>query len=1106
MNKIRFKSYFNAVGVAAVLAATVFVQAQELEADEDDWIETESFEDEPDDSGASVETGKVAESKQPGWKYVPGTYLLKTTWSQGVPYMNNLITEDGTPGTTGCGTIALAQILNYHKYPPGTTDTIPALPQVKKGPMTLDLPPVTFDWNNLKDIYRGNGVTNTEAEINAVAELVYAVFMMRNGIGIDNTNYFFDYDYRMKRINRNDYATQAEWDSIIKDQIDQGLPVWYRGNGVRDGKTFTGHAFVIDGYDSSGNFHVNFGWNGKYNGFHPITMNDTNALRAGDRFWSYKQGAIINLKPAANVPGNQLIRAVGKGGTYKLEGNIDGDNDKIPYTLNVKNDFTLDLNGYTLTIDVLSKALGSDGIKIASGKTLTIMDSKSGGVLNVSTNNVHLGRAAINTADGTLIIESGTVNATGGTNSAGIGGGLDGAGGKIIINGGTVNAIGGGSGGAGIGGGYGKGGNGGEITINGGTVTATGGNYGAGIGGGRDGDGGTITITGGTVTANGGSAGIGGGRNSSGGTGAGGDITITGGTVTATGNNSSAGIGSGAGGAGGNVTITGGTVTATGSNNSAGIGSSRDGAGGTITITDGIVTATGGQYGAGIGSGRDGVGGTITITGGTVTATGAQYAAGIGSGYSGAGGNVTIASGTVTATGGQFGAGIGSGRDGVGGTITITGGTVTANGGDAGIGGGRNSSGGNEHGSGGDITITGGIVTATGGTNSAGIGGGSNRGAGGNITINGGTVTATGNGNAVGIGNGNGGTAGTLTMDGNALVFTNSIGDATAKTSGILVIGNTTTWYGEDVIKLSSTDYAIPSGKTLTIQNGKTLEIPSGAMLTNSGTIANNGTIANSGIITLCGGGTLTGNPVEGNQPISTCPAIITAHPVGGTATVGTEFSLSVTAASPDGGTLSYQWFIKTPEDEANAITEATNTTYATPTSSAGMYKYFVVVTNTVDDGDVSVASNVATLTVTEVITPPSSSSEDPSSSSEDPSSSSEEPSSSSEDPSSSSEDPSSSSTDPSSSSEDPSSSSVELSSSSVELSSSSEDPSSGSADEISSSSEDSTPIAHAPPAIASETSTYYNIKGEPVGSAKPAKPGVYLVKQGNSIRKIVVR
>jgi hypothetical protein len=59
-----------------------------------------------------------------------------------------------------------------------------------------------------------------------------------------------------------------------------------------------------------------------------------------------------------------------------------------------------------------------------------------------------------------------------------------------------------------------------------------------------------------------------------------------------------------------------------------------------------------------------------------------------------------------------------------------------------------------------------------------------------------------------------------------------------------------------------------------------------------------------------------------------------------------------------------------------------------------------------------------------------------------------------------------------------------------------------------SSSSSDPTPIANHPtPAIHSEAApTYYTMKGEPVGSTKPQKPGVYLVKQGSSVRKIVVR
>ena len=118
---------------------------------------------------------------------------------------------------------------------------------------------------------------------------------------------------------------------------------------------------------------------------------------------------------------------------------------------------------------------------------------------------------------------TGTINATGGSFQAGIGGNNHGHAGKVVINGGCVNAI-GGSDAAGIGGGCqgnwaGDYGHGGTVIINGGKVVANGNGYAAGIGGGGNytydsraipGKGGTVVINGGQVTAKGGNAGYGG--------------------------------------------------------------------------------------------------------------------------------------------------------------------------------------------------------------------------------------------------------------------------------------------------------------------------------------------------------------------------------------------------------------------------------------------------------------------------------------------------------------------------------------------------------------------------------------------------------------------
>ena len=229
------------------------------------------------------------------------------------------------------------------------------------------------------------------------------------------------------------------------------------------------------------------------------------------------------------------------------------------------------------------------------------------------------------TSTGTLTLkddnkEAGSLTATGGFNSAGIGGGYLGDGENITITGGTVNVTGGYGGGAGIGGGA-EGGGGNNITIKGGTVNATGGgnrgNSGAGIGGGSSGSGENITINDGKVTATGGSyaAGIGGG---------------------------SVGAWGGDAGSGKNITINGGTVNATGTDGGAGIGGGENGNGEDITINGGKVNASGAYGGAGIGGGVNGIGSKVTVSGAAqVTAT----ATGSGPDWSGVGTGATIGNG-----------------------------------------------------------------------------------------------------------------------------------------------------------------------------------------------------------------------------------------------------------------------------------------------------------------------------------------------------------------------------------------------------------------------------------------------------------------------------
>ncbi len=416
-----------------------------------------------------------------------------------------------------------------------------------------------------------------------------------------------------------------------------------------------------------------------------------------------------------------------------------------------------------------AKLTAGDGVYIRKGSSLSIYGQTkgTGKLIAKPDNGPGIGGMA-DTVGGSLYIHGGVIEAEGGTNAAGIGGGNHASGYEnIVIYGGRVTAK-GGSSGAGIGKGQQNSpGDCGEIIIFGGEVNASSTKYGAGIGGGEDRDGGTIIIRGGTVKATGGhdGAGIGGGEG-----GSGGRITISGGTVTATGGSFGAGIGGGEHGSGGTIVISGGAnVEADGGYEAAGIGGGKKGSGGSIIIRGGTVHASGSYEGdpnpsdsqmdaigigggAAIGGGEKGEAGTISISGGEVHAN-ASYTemggAAIGAGSERGGGSISISGGTIYASG-HSGAAIGAGAYALCSmTINISGGSIdhaiSADG--AGIGAGYSGD------FTGKISISGGTVNARGRTGGAGIGAGlesenDNPGVNGGeckgtIEITGGTVTAT---------------------------------------------------------------------------------------------------------------------------------------------------------------------------------------------------------------------------------------------------------------------------------------------------------------------------------------------------------------------------
>ena len=261
--------------------------------------------------------------------------------------------------------------------------------------------------------------------------------------------------------------------------------------------------------------------------------------------WDISNGDII-------VNAGSGGQTVTQGGGAAVEDNapvIKGSSTENTVTINAEKDQTANVTLSGANIDVSSAGKAAVSTTGEGNVNIELNGSNA-----LKSGHSHAGLEKNN--DGNLTIQDkdkdGSLNAKGGQDGAGIGGGSSGAGSDITITGGKVTAR-GGNYGAGIGGGaYG---NGSDITVTGGEVTANSGNYGAGIGGGGWGNGNNISISGGKVTATGGTfaAGIGGGMHRDGN-----DITISGGEVSAAGGRCGAGIGGGLDARGsGDVTVSG---------------------------------------------------------------------------------------------------------------------------------------------------------------------------------------------------------------------------------------------------------------------------------------------------------------------------------------------------------------------------------------------------------------------------------------------------------------------------------------------------------------------------------------------------------------------
>jgi len=257
-----------------------------------DWLNANNT-----DSSNTIKSWKKIQNKSFNNKLRSGVDEVKPLiknikWGQKYPYNSQCPDCFEGPGKhclVGCVAIAMGIIMKYWNRP------------------------LHYDWKNMPDQLTE---TSSDTQIDAVARLLAdcgdSIDMDYGPYGSSarskDVEHIFDSDIgylSSAYLERYDYSDD-QWRRKIKNELKNGRPVYYAGYSFYYYLLyglFYGHAFVCDGYDSNDRFHINWGWNGDYNGY--FSLDD---LSPGTSEFNIYQRALINIQPADfNLPSPENI-------------------------------------------------------------------------------------------------------------------------------------------------------------------------------------------------------------------------------------------------------------------------------------------------------------------------------------------------------------------------------------------------------------------------------------------------------------------------------------------------------------------------------------------------------------------------------------------------------------------------------------------------------------------------------------------------------------------------------------------------------------------------------------------------------------------------------
>jgi hypothetical protein len=236
---------------------------------------------------------------------------VEVNWTQSAPYNNFCPIDPANDNRSiaGCPSVAMAMIVDFHK----TTNQVHFSDAddyhhvyagrnywIDDDHIARDFPswPMLNVYLDTLQEHYDHGVSLTN---NDKAALVYACGVAAKQVYTSSGSGTFSvsqaYDAYLKfnfdqveLIDTSDIADSSFYNIIIQN-IKDTMPVHLA---IVDSLWTTGHNIVVDGYNTDGFFHFNFGWGGSSNGWYHLLENIPYNM-------NFIEGAVVNIRPNSGV-------------------------------------------------------------------------------------------------------------------------------------------------------------------------------------------------------------------------------------------------------------------------------------------------------------------------------------------------------------------------------------------------------------------------------------------------------------------------------------------------------------------------------------------------------------------------------------------------------------------------------------------------------------------------------------------------------------------------------------------------------------------------------------------------------------------------------------